>query len=713
MSGQAATRVLIRCDGAAVPSELRDQVWDASEEILSDGRAGGLNLRLDSTGGRVLGNLGPRASDLVRIAAYTYAADQMVRRRVRADAHRAGWRRCFALCIPVADPAFWSTPAVHAALIAALDFATDDAWSFVFSRAEVGVTQLRLDIEDRPLLADPNTVLLFSGGTDSLCALVEAVAGGARPIVVSHRPAPHVDHRQKVLLAALRRQFPGWQFPHLSFWIHRRGSEAVESTQRARAFLFAALGVAVAGRVDLAPVLLPDNGYVSLGPPISAQLVGALTSRGTHPTFLRLMNKFAALVFPGGPPVTNPLADRTRAEALRVLPANNCAELLPETRTCGRLRGPDRTNERPHCGGCSQCVDRRFATIAAGLEAHDPVASYGLDIFQAGLPEGEPRTIAVSYVQYAQRVEALAPEELFLEYPHLEQCLDPDGSGVASSAEHIADLLKRHSGEVLEVLAEMVGRYRSALVRRALPELGLLPLAVGMGVPSAAPIDASNGAELEAAAVQPLIVKEPQRPQHRLERHGRSWLVAFGEEKGLVNHSKGMERLARLLKAPGQRLDALDLVAWFSPGKEADGRDRDGDDEASDPDALSSPGPDRLGARSDPTARRDYRARARQLERELAEDGGPENEAERERIRAELEALSDEMVASTAKGGKARAVPGEQEKARQAVSHTVGKALDQIAPELPGLRIHLDESLHLGRSCSYDPRPRETWDVIY
>jgi hypothetical protein len=262
-------------------------------------------------------------------------------------------------------------------------------------------------------------------------------------------------------------------------------------------------------------------------------------------------------------------------------------------------------------------------------------------------------------------------------------------------------------------MAEMVGRYRGALVRRALPELGLLPLAVGLGAPPAAPIDASNGAEVEAAAAQALMVTEPHRPQHRLERHGRSWLVAFGEEKALVNHSVGMERLARLLKAPGQRLDALDLVAWSSPGKEADGRDGDANGGASNLDALSSPGPDRLGVRSDPTARRDYRAHAQQLQQELMEDGGPENEAERERIRAELEALSDEMVASTAKGGKARAVPDEQEKARQAVSHTVGKALDQIAPELPGLRLHLDESVHLGRSCSYDPRPRETWDVIF
>lgn len=711
MSGWEPTAALVVCDGAAVPADLAARDWDVEAALTSGDRLDGLNLRVDGLAGKVLGSIDARAADLVRIAAYCYGADQLVARRRRSDVHRAGWRRRMVLCVPVSDPAFWSEPGTHAALAAALGYGTDDAWSFAFDRFGAGTLQLPLDLEDRPLLAWPDSVLLFSGGTDSLCALVEAVAAGARPVVVSHRPAPHVDHRQKLLLDALRRAFPAWQFPHLSFRVHRRGSEATDSTQRARGFLFAALGAAVAGQVGLPAVQLPDNGYVSFGPPINAQLVAALASRGTHPTFLRLVNDLVARVFPNGPRVANPLADRTRAEALRALAANRYADLLPETRSCGRQRGPERTNERPHCGGCSQCVDRRFATVAAGLEAHDPAATYGLDVFEDELPDGEPRTVAVSYVQFAQRVAHLDPDALFLEYPQLEGCLDPEAPGLVAAAGCLADLMQRHAGEVLWVVAEMVRRRGDALARGTLAELSLLRLTVG--APGVAIGVREAGATTDPEERPAEAPTHPVRPRHRFERHSRSWLVEFGEEKGLVDHSVGMERLARLLKAPGQSLEALDLVAWSGPSRDAPREDPEDEDGAVDPDALHVGGPGRLGSRTDRAGIEILRQQARLLEEDFAAAQAPEDEDERVRIRAKIEELADRMAADVDHRGKPRPVPDEHEKARQTVSQTVGRALAKIATELPGLRAHLDESLHLGLSCRYDPRPPESWDVSF
>ena len=52
-----------------------------------------------------------------------------------------------------------------------------------------------------------------------------------------------------------------------------------------------------------------------------------------------------------------------------------------------------------------------------------------------------------------------------------------------------------------------------------------------------------------------------------------------------------------------------------------------------------------------------------------------------------------------------------REKARQTVRKTVTEALSPIAQQMPLLRRHLDDSLHFGSDCSYDPRPHLIWDV--
>src|SRR5205085_3697319 len=102
----------------------------------------------------------------------------------------------------------------------------------------------------------------------------------------------------------------------------------------------------------------------------------------------------------GPPVVSNPLWRRTRAEVLEVLKAARCEQLLQETVSCSHTRGLP--TAMLQCGYCSQCVDRRFGAIAAGLEKHDLAERYALDIFRDMLPEGEQRTVAESFVRFAQ-----------------------------------------------------------------------------------------------------------------------------------------------------------------------------------------------------------------------------------------------------------------------------------------------------------------------
>src|SRR5215207_723342 len=181
-----------------------------------------LNLRLQNLSHALLGQVSARAADLVRIAAYVYAADQSVSRGGPADVYGTHWRRHLALSIPVSDCDYWSQPSVIERLRALLSYLSEDQWEFAFVEGGPDFGKLPFDLPKQEVHAMPDSVVLFSGGADSLCATVEAVVGsGARPVLVSHRSNPQISARLRDLVRELRRRFPTWAFPHVGVWVHR------------------------------------------------------------------------------------------------------------------------------------------------------------------------------------------------------------------------------------------------------------------------------------------------------------------------------------------------------------------------------------------------------------------------------------------------------------------------------------------------------------
>ncbi len=470
------TRALIRCDGAPVPARVQFRAWDVQEEIRHQGTRANLNLRIESPSHALLTSVDDRAADLVRIAAYVYAADQLVRRGGDADAYGDHWQRQFTVCMPVSDPAFWSSDGVSRCLQEVLQFASEDFWSFEFGQGVPETRQLPFDVEPQTVLGDPDAVILFSGGVDSLCAVVEAATvGGRKPLLVGHSPAFNIAGRQRQLAKALKNRLGQiWHFPYQSFAIHRMGSDPREYTQRTRSFLYATLGTVIAERLGLSEAALPDNGTVSLNLPTNAQLLGTKASRTTHPKFLRLFNDFVREVWPKAPMVTNPLWSKTRAECLEALTRAKVPELLEETNSCSHQR--NLTAMRPHCGTCSQCVDRRFSTLAAGLEEYDPGDRYEVDIFRDAVREGDARTMAVSYVRFAVEVSDMSDDGLFARFPELHDAIDPNDTEQRATAGALTALLRRYGAMVQAVAERQVGRWRREFVRQELPPTCLIRL---------------------------------------------------------------------------------------------------------------------------------------------------------------------------------------------------------------------------------------------
>jgi 7-cyano-7-deazaguanine synthase in queuosine biosynthesis len=377
--------------------------------------------------------------------------------------------------VPVSDPDYWNDANLRKRLEDVLAFLSDDVWSFHFSRATFG-EQLCLDTDPRALRRNPDAVLLFSGGADSLCAAVEAVTvHGAKPALVSHWPAHFVDHRQKALLEHLHRRVPSWGFPRTNILVNKAHSRERDTTQRTRSFLYASLGAGVASALGISDVILADNGIVSLNLPINDQLLGTLASRSTHPKFVWLFNALIEDVLPRGPRVRNPLWNRTRAEALEVLKEVGLRELLQETNSCAHGRGLP--NVTPHCGTCSQCIDRRFASIAAGMQKFDLAERYKTDIFRDPLA-GNSLTMAESHVRFAREAVPMSDEDLFEAYPQLNDCILVDDPSPHVTAAELAAMVKRHAVETLRVVQGEVAKASQQLVQHTLPPTCLIQIAV-------------------------------------------------------------------------------------------------------------------------------------------------------------------------------------------------------------------------------------------
>ena len=64
------------------------------------------------------------------------------------------------------------------------------------------------------------------------------------------------------------------------------------------------------------------------------------------------------------------------------------------------------TVKQKHCGLCSQCIDRRFAILAAGLGEHEPSQNYKRDFLLGDRRADDGLRMALSYVAFFRKVTA-------------------------------------------------------------------------------------------------------------------------------------------------------------------------------------------------------------------------------------------------------------------------------------------------------------------
>jgi hypothetical protein len=136
------------------------------------------------------------------------------------------------------------------------------------------------------------------------------------------------------------------------------------------------------------------------------------------------------------------------------------ADQIRHTRSCADTH--NQTTQYPHCGRCSQCIDRRFAVLAAGLDAQDPGEAYRCDLMEGARSTAQDKEFAMSYLRNALFFETAAPEDLVRRFPTILAAVTHTGEPTATSLPRLAEMLVRHGQSVSGAMRSVLeGRRRS------------------------------------------------------------------------------------------------------------------------------------------------------------------------------------------------------------------------------------------------------------
>jgi 7-cyano-7-deazaguanine synthase in queuosine biosynthesis len=469
---------LVLCGGVNRPADAGVHTLQLR---LPEQPSSNVRLRITDISKRLVANMPDVLIDLLQVAAYVYAADSGIPRGGKIDAQMgARWRRTFRFVIPVLCVELWNSKAVASALVDTLSFLSEDNYAFEF-----------VPNDERPPLPSyfdfsaehgagfsPDEVVLFSGGLDSFSGAVETLVAHARSVVlVSHRSASTIASAQKRLIEEMRRRLAANRILHVPVWANLDASVSQESTHRTRSFLFAALGAVTARLFNLDRIQFFENGVVSLNLPPVAQVVGARATRTTHPQALRGFRTLMSALFGRAFDVVNPFAWMTKAEVVARIATNGFSGLIRDTRSCARVR--DMTIHHPHCGHCSQCIDRRFAVLAAGQENEDPAEAYKVELFTDERPPGPDREMSLAYVRSASEVNKMADVAFFSRYGEASRAIEFFSEPAGRAAERIFDLHRRHVAAVCRVFDQALSSHAADLREGSLPSTCLLALVAG------------------------------------------------------------------------------------------------------------------------------------------------------------------------------------------------------------------------------------------
>lgn len=314
-----------------------------------------------------VGKIPAPAEDLARIATSVYAIDC-------ASPRPTTFSRSLSVSLQLREPASWDGTERLDQLEELLSYLTGDTWDLYVAPDAVVPRDPAVELETA------DAVVLLSGGLDSFCGAVLELGGceASERLFLSHSDSNPVAASQLRTLPWLRSNLaPDLRQLTTRLWTTGRRPEP---STRTRSFLFVGLAVAVAAGIGAGRVIVPENGFTSLNPPLNPNRGGALTTRSTHPwTFWRLRQILGDLRIPVA--LENPYEWLTKGELVRLTRTGRGGTALEEgmaaTFSCAKLGG-NYYGTSPHmnCGLCVACLVRRASIV---IDGHPDVTDYSCD----------------------------------------------------------------------------------------------------------------------------------------------------------------------------------------------------------------------------------------------------------------------------------------------------------------------------------------------
>jgi hypothetical protein len=348
--------------------------------------------------------LSDRLKDLLEIAAYVYAADRMTRRGQIDSVEYNAWARHFHFIIRVRDFEFWNKSDAKNRMNEALSFMTGDLrYDFTF---QPSLPEPRFNLMDKEEFqgfgidqGGKASIILFSGGRDSLVGSIGRLEQTEGLVcLVGHMSQPSMKKTQDRLCQALDRLYPN-RVRHYPFECHLKGVRGVEETQRTRMFLYSSIAYAISHAYSQKTFFVYENGVTALNFPRRQYLINARASRTTHPKTIALLEGLLSEIDGSKITIQMPFIWKTKTDILCILKEFGKERFITSSVSCSKTY--QNMSIVTHCGGCYQCIDRRFAIYGAELDDIDDGSLYGTDFITQGVQDRYAITTLIDYLRQA------------------------------------------------------------------------------------------------------------------------------------------------------------------------------------------------------------------------------------------------------------------------------------------------------------------------
>ncbi|MET3916834.1 hypothetical protein ABID97_003616 [Variovorax sp. OAS795] len=390
----------------------------------------------------------PFTYDLMTVVAAVRCADRQFTRSMSE-----GWSRRLTLEVPVFDTTLWRQSKTKALLAQTLSYLTGDEWVFEFRARR---RKFRMP-HDGYLALTPNPSTRFipySHGLDSFAQL---------------RLLQHADREVELVCvyADARQMSGGWhKFRQQSRHDHVRALRVplkiddphhAECTFRTRPFVYYTLSAYGAITAGSSEVVIPENGQGSIGGSL-VPLGSEAPHRSCHPGFTSRLAKLLEHLTGSTVRFLHPGLFTTKGDVLGKLNeiAPDAENWMLEHWSCSHdQRNSSDGVKRIHCGVCGNCILRRSAAMAAGIEDPTPYLYENLTAFDMK----EALRTNVAQPRGYKAFEDLASNGIRSMQRLADLASTPDALSVWAEAANIAAAQSRPVSEVRTELNQFLARH--------------------------------------------------------------------------------------------------------------------------------------------------------------------------------------------------------------------------------------------------------------